>query len=191
MNVNEISVSDLRQMFSDTIVRYNKNPVYIAHISNNRFVDCVNIGNGKEFTVAFDDVGWDFKPINTGYVNIQGFALFITRMPLRQFKQGLHHDNIKIKLNSNRDDGRLRKAYDRVRGLNCRPIYQMAKNIYPSIQQAIELLEDNNVEVAFDRQFAINSAGDLFYRSELVGNVDMETATPIFFKEFEFLRKAL
>lgn len=192
MKIEEIELHDLRQMFQNSLVRYNTEPVMIGHVSAGFRADCVFIGNNEEQVLDLRDEKFDFKPVNTGYVNLQGYSFFITRLPRRQWKQGLSKDNVEIKYNlPYADDGRFEKAYHRVVNLDCKPLYNTIKNIYPSLAQAVESFEDNNVEIAFDRQFCVNKNGMLFYKGSEVGKVDLNTLKIEFKKEFHFLEKAL
>lgn len=191
MNLAEIEYADLSAMFKDTVVKYNNTPVYILHINPGLRADILNLGNGEESVKSLLDNEWCFKPINTGYVNIQGYSFYISRIPSRQWKQGLHRENVKIKYNFPYGDVRMNIGYERVRTLICKPLHNMARKIYPSLQQAVEMFEDGNTEIAFDRQFCVSRTGVLYYKTEEVGGVDLDTLEVKFDKRYEFLRKAL
>lgn len=191
MNLNEVSVDDLKVMFQSSVVRYGGVPVYVSHISPEKTAFFTVIGNASEKVAKLDDPLWDMRPINTGYVNVLGFSPFIYRLPKRQFKQGLCHDNAVTRYNMPYGDDRQSAAIDKANSLICSPIHNMACNIYPSLHQAIEMFEDANVEVAFDRQFCVNSYGHLYYKARRVGDVCLNTAKITFAKQFEFLKAAL
>lgn len=192
MNIAEIEIQDLRTMFQHTLVRYNSNPVMISHIGGDKRADCFFIGNNEEQTIPLDDVKFNFKPVSLGYVNVQGYCFYTSRTTRRQYKQGLSVDNVKIKINGGelRAD-RQHAAFERLRGLTCKGLHNTVKSIYPSLQNAIEMFEDEVEEVAFDRQFAINKLGLLYYKAENVGIVNLKTLRIEFTPEYEFLRKAL
>lgn len=192
MNIAEIGIQDLRTMFQNTLVRYNNNPVMITHINNNKKADCVFIGNNDEQTIPLDDEKFNFKPVSLGYVNIQGYCVYLSRTTRRQYKQGLCIDNAKFKLNGgDLQADRQHAAYERVKQLTCKAIHNTVKNVYPSLQNAIEMFEDEAHEVAFDRQFSVNKYGRLYYKAEPVGDVNLQTHEIVFPPEFEYLRKAL
>lgn len=192
MNIAEIEIQDLRTMFQHTLVRYSNNPVMITHISADKKADCLFIGNNEEQTIPLEDAKFNFKPVSLGYVNIQGYCFYVSRTTRRQYKQGLSVDNVKFKLNGEElKADRQHAAYERVKGLSCKALHNTIKNVYPSLQGAIEMFEDEAEEVAFDRQFAVNKRGNLYYKGELVGNVNLQTHEINFPPEFEYLRKAL
>ncbi len=190
MNLQDASVADLKMMFENTVVKRNNIPVFIHSVNNNRKVDFINLGNSDEGYASIEDGFWDFKPVSTGYVNIMDYSFYITRIPRRQYKQGLHHENIKIGYNCPYDDQRQSTAFERVKSLRCKPLYNTINNVYPSLQQALELLEDECVDVAFDRQFSVDKGGRVYYKTRYVGDVD-KAGKIVFFDDFEFLRKAL
>lgn len=192
MNIQEISLADQRQMFQNCLVLYNTDPVWIGHIGDGCRADCTFIGNNEERVLDLRDEKFDFTPVNTGYVNLQGYSFFLSRTTRRQWKQGLSPDNVSIKYNvMYGDNGRFEGAYHRLKGLNCRPIYNTVKNIYPTLEQAIESFEDMVREVAFDRQFSVNYLGQLYYKGSLVGAVNLINAKIKFFENFKHLEKAL
>lgn len=192
MNLADISLADQKQMFQNSLVRYGTEPVWIHHIGDRCLADCLFIGNNEDKVLDLRDEAFNFKPVNTGYVNIQGYSFFVTRMPHRQWKQGLSIDNVNIRYNHPyNDNGRFQNAYNRVKELTCKPLYNTIKNIYPSLEQVVESFEDNVVEGAFDRQFAVNNLGWLFYKGEQSGLVDLKTLKITFNPGMEFLEKAL
>lgn len=192
MNIQEISLADQRQMFQNSLVLYNTNPVWIGHIGYECVADCTMIGNNEECALDLRDEKFDFTPVNTGYVNLQGYSFFLSRSTRRQWKQGLSPDNISVKYNTlYTDNGRFENAYHRVKELRCKPIFNTVKNIYPSLEQAIESFEDNVREVAFDRQFSVNHQGFLYYKGYLVGNVNLYSHKITFNNEYKYLERAL
>lgn len=191
MNLQEISLADQRQMFQGSLVRYDGEPVVIQNISHGGLVDCLFIGNNSEKALVLYDKLFDFKPVNTGYVNIQGYTFFVSRTTRRQFKQGLSRDNVNIKYNVAYGNERHNSAFERLMSLSCKPLYNTIKNIYPKLEQAVESFEDNVVEAAFDRQFSVNSNGSLFYKAKEVGQVKLDTLKIDFYPDYEYLRNAL
>lgn len=191
MNLQEISLADQRQMFQGSLVRYDGEPVVIQNISYGGLVDCLFIGNNSEKALVLYDKLFDFKPVNTGYVNMQGYTFFVSRTTRRQFKQGLSMDNVNIKCNLAYGNERHNSAFERLMSLRCKPLYNTIKNIYPKLEQAVESFEDNVVEAAFDRQFSVNANGTLFYKAKEVGQVRLDTLQIDFYPDYEYLRNAL
>lgn len=190
MNIKEASHQDLRQMFDKSIVTYDTHPIFIHHVNDDKSVDVSSLGNNKEARLHLSDEKFDFTPVSLGYVNVQGSCFYLTRVPRRQWKQGLHHDNVEIKYHEAGypEDRRWMSAYNRIKELSCKPLYNTIKNIYPTLEEAVNLLQEDR-EVAFDRQFAINKDFIIFYKAQAVGYYN--DGEIVFNANKEFLRKAL
>lgn len=111
--------------------------------------------------ISLMDEGVNLRKIPLGYVNIWGEALYLRRQPARQQRQGLCNANVVV---SNRQRNRQKpRLFDLAySGEFC----DMVRGIYPSVNEAIKLFEDDphRISVAIHRHFAIHIDRDLnFY----------------------------
>ena len=51
-------------------------------------------------------------------------------------------------------------------------LYKTYENIYPSYEEAFEMAVDKGIPTAFDRSFAIDYRGRLYYRTKLIGTAN-------------------
>lgn len=100
------------------------------------------LGSNNTYTAHVNElVVNDYK---LGYMNSGKSLYYLTRMPKKQYKQGIREDTI----------------WDSIQGLYIDPYYKGMANtlmgVYPSIKSSIELVECEDVEgCAFHRNFAI------------------------------------
>jgi hypothetical protein len=197
---DKISLDDLRTMHKDTLVRYKGYLVYIVDFVSAKRVEILHLNTGDYMVVPFNTKCFDFSPIRIGYVNHRGVALYVTRSPVRQYKQGMSPQNIKvslpdgIRINTDYKRSMAQSAYDEIRSLKDVAICFNLDGEYPSVADVIASLT-NSEEVlirAFDKQFAIDSSLNLYYKTEKVGRV--VSTNPIEFKfnpDKEYLRELL
>lgn len=109
----------------------------------------------------------DIDPVPLGYCNIQGKALYVTRMPMRQdWKQGLRKNNICLS-NGQKFPASIGTLADTIRGN------------YPSFTEAIMKLKtsvnknpfnrslDKPTSIGFARDFSVLDKGEVQYKGIL------------------------
>ena len=89
---------DAIQALSQSIIVYNNLPAYVRGCSDRNTMRICPLGPEAEGeNVAIDSPLTDLTPVSLGYVNnIEGRALFSSRMPARRWKQGLNEGNLHI-----------------------------------------------------------------------------------------------
>jgi hypothetical protein len=195
-----ISLEDLRTIHKDTLVRYKGCLVYIVDFVSAKRVEILHLDTRKHSIVQFNTQYFDFSPIRIGYVNYRGVALYITRSPIRQYKQGISPYNIKvslpnnIRLNTDYKKSMVQSAFDEIKCLKDVALLLHIDGNYPSIEDAISSVigSEDVVLKAFDKQFAIDSLLNLYYKTDKVGAV--VTTNPVSFKfdkDKEYLRELL
>ena len=103
-----------------------------------------------------------------GYAYFNGAAQYLLRLPLkRSFKQGLRVETVAV-LKSNKAFASvgevLFNSTEFKSGLSC-----CLHDSYPSLDCALEILEESGGSVPLSRSFAIDDFGSLFYKGEVVG----------------------
>ena len=141
-----------RSRLLNTIVLYEGDPVEIEHVGDGLAVYTKLKGGGADRCHLSS---LDLTPIRLGYFNHDGDAYYLKRLPKRHdWRQGLRGNNVNMP-----------------RLLN-QGVVALCKGTYPPFERACSMVEDGHSVVAFSRQFAIDSSGDLEYRGNyIVGGV--------------------
>lgn len=124
----------------------------------------------------------DLSTIPLGYFNSYRGASYLSRRPLRQWKQGLRYQNLHA---GNGNTNGLYEAIDYV-----------AKGIYPKYDFCLEtLFNEECPSVAFARRFAVakKPAGEarLLYKDRNVGRVMADNGELVLDNKFFFLKETL
>ena len=158
---------DAQQHLLGTVVMYAGAPAYVHEIApsaSGAFV--VSLGHLPRYRNIFqvDLFDGQFEPrgIRLGYCNIvnAGRATFLSRIPSRQYHQGLHRTNLRIPED---ETGRRHTNFEHL--LTDAGFADCLRNIYPSYKEALNLLENPNIlSAAFHRYFAVSKDELGFYR---------------------------
>lgn len=106
--------------------------------------------SGRSVVFDLDDPLFNCSNYNIGYVNMSGFAGWFYRIPLKQWRQGLRYDQVRMK-------GSKSHIEQYVTMKASKQVSQMLENTYPKYEEAAEMLksEDSNI-VAFHKNFAMS-----------------------------------
>jgi hypothetical protein len=145
-----------------TVCLYKNEPV-LVETRNHKDKKTVSIlsleGEPSEVDYTSDDFSYTFGVI--GYVNHLGTASYLTRIPVRRWKQGLSETNVNV-LNS--------KGFSARTLLKSKGFSDMIKNKYPSLKKAAEELSSGRCEsIAVSHNFAFITEGIDFYSLEYRG----------------------
>lgn len=88
---------DARMRLLNSVVRFKDQAVTITDINAGLTVYFTYLATGNASKAAIESRDWDWSPVPTGYVNTNRHAVYVERMPVRKWKQGLHRDNTKIR----------------------------------------------------------------------------------------------
>lgn len=155
----------------DTIARLvDGTPIYIQHIDaagNVIYFDVEAIGIGAAKITRMDAI--NPEPVPLGYMNAKSGCTYLSRMPVRKWKQGL-----RLNENCNSTNG----------GLNNPDYVALAKTIrgeYPKFNDVVKAVAKganpfkgakNALMKAWHRVWAYDAGtGAVHYRGEVVGNV--------------------
>ena len=169
-----------RSRLLHTIVLHEGKPVEVGHIEGGKAI-LQHLKDGTTVNVQLSEI--DLTPIRLGYFNHGGDAHYLKRLPKRNdWRQGLRGNNVNMP-----------------RLLNT-GVIELCKGTYPSFEEACDMVEDGHDCVAFSRQFAIGSDGDLEYRGsflvghtkegDVVGGV-CRLETPVLVDKYKYLAEAL
>lgn len=155
----------------DTVVLYDGKPVYIVRVNMPEDEDrkeiarvffydlpLVNRGANKETRKYLSSKKFDLAPFKMGYMNYNGSAVFVSRSPIRQNRQGLSQAVTTF------TDCKGRRYEDINFNTMCHSqgFVDMVNGVYPNFKDAGELLGDKETSsIAVSRTFAFVIDHDL------------------------------
>ena len=92
-------VHDIQLYLTGSIIRINRTPIYIRGTDDGRkapVIHIVRLKDGKQDKISINDERLNFLPVPLGYVPTEEDPTYISRQPLRKWKQGLSNENIRI-----------------------------------------------------------------------------------------------
>lgn len=174
---------------SDSIIMHKNHPTYIASVDGTGMVEHKFLDNPHEDYKKEHLQHFDLTPVKLGYMNLSnGGAVYASRLPLRNWKQGLQlrqvvsPDLIRVQV-----------------GMESPAFVNTLLGAYPTIKKCVEfLVNQESKTLAFCREFALNRPNkkaccNLSYKGVDVGHLDLntQTTTPILWEQFTFLRETL
>ena len=169
------TVDEVKSRLEGTVVLYQDDPVYITRVSMPDAEDRKEIarvffvplplgkeglikGGGKEVRKYLSSKHFDLAPFKMGYMNHNGEATFVSRAPVRQYKQGFSQTTAVF------TDCRGRKS-ERIGFANAireQGFLDMVKGKFPDFKTAGDMLGDKEVSsVALSRSFCFIVDHDL------------------------------
>lgn len=106
------------------------------------------MGSGRGITCSIDDADFNCSNYNIGYVNVMRAAAWFYRIPFKQYRQGLRHDQVGVKYSQ--------RAFSDITFQPGKPLCAMLENSYPDFETSSGLLraQEANI-VAFHKDFAM------------------------------------
>jgi hypothetical protein len=163
------TAEEIRFRLENTIVLYEGLPVFITKTRRgDELVDDKDISRvyfqkmpfkrgQKEERRYLSSKKFDLKPFPMGYFNSEGKALYASRRPVRQNKQGLSANTLIID-----DDGRQRGGFGFEDIIRDQGFCDMILGVYPSFKDAGDIIDkDGCNSVAISRAFALAMDDDL------------------------------
>ena len=190
----ELTNHDIIQIYQDVLCLYKGAPVKVVEVNNVNRMHLFNLLTQRLQWVDF--VFENFGPPlgRIGYVNINNHALYVCRKPVRRFSNGLNKANTVIKQNDGERSEQLRYAMELALERTHSSFVSTMFNVYPTFKEAFELAVENKGSVAFDKSFAVNASGMIFYRASLVGTIPFGSEDPYkteFLVGYEYLSNML
>lgn len=161
-----LSFDDTCRMLQQAIVQYNKRLVFVRHISPDLEATAIDLETGERFTFKAD-----FEKIENpkdgrlGYINQPGRdAFFLIRVAARMYKMGYCNENLSMMKEGNFLP--LRSYL----GCYMEGINDCYHNVFPTFEEGLILAKETGKIVAYDRSFAVNPRGIIFYQTYKVGH---------------------
>lgn len=150
---------------NNTMILYDGRPYLVCNVRGTAakpILECLDLPKQRDvLNIAMDDDLLNFRVFNLGYVNYQGDAHYLTRLPARQQKQGLCDQTVLV------GDGRQGWRFQNVMNDPC--IQDLFAERYPSFREVVDKLKPGH-SMAFSRRFALAMDPDLgFYELRYKG----------------------
>lgn len=182
--MDKLSYADISQQYLANLVSYKGDIVYVSRVFEDRTVKVFDllkqVYKSAEFSLE------DFSVIKSrlGMVNVFDSVIYMSRIPIRKMAIGLNKSNISVNtVPTEYPEGKDDTRYA-VQSLVIAPIVNTLLGIYPSLEEALQQVnKEKPSTIAFDRQFAVNSQSEVFYKTKIVGYVkkSAKSATEIEF----------
>jgi hypothetical protein len=167
-----------KKRLKDTIVFTNDNQiVYVHDILANWQVHCLNLKSKISGHIPASDI--KLEGFKLGLTNITPYAVYVERKPMRNsWKQGLSLGSLRV---SKDPLGRFSFPHS---------LIQTLSENFPKLSTCYNSMKNSQkVSIAFSKDFGIDKDGNLFYRTDVVGEWNKKG---IFLKEpFFYLQEHL
>lgn len=175
------NIEDVKTKLIGTYVYYDGKAMFCKDCSINekeKFVIGLMAPNARNRKwVELDDPKLNYMNFNLGYTNGMKWAVWWYRIPQRQYRQGLRHDQVGMLASND-----MFKHYAEL-NFN-KPTFEMMENIYPKFEEIFKPLQDGHANImAFHKDFA--ATWDKFHKDLIIEYKGTQFAS--FKKDFEIV----
>jgi len=168
---------DIKARLRHTIILYKKKPIYVLDTDGDGLL-CRYLSTDRRFRVEARDLKLDMSSVPLGNLNTKWGVAYLSRVPIRRYKQGLSFDNLHA-IKSFRESLRYLHHF---KDLNMTILGK-----YPSLKRAKESVDERNIHVAFSRTLSLGRNDCLFYKGQHIGWYD--TKTFLFRRDYSFMKE--
>jgi hypothetical protein len=189
-----LSRADIQQQYYNNVVLFKGVPVKVVDVYPDKTVSVIVVKTKKlQDNVPFNHETFQAPNFRLGMCTLNGETAYLTRTPVRKMGIGISTENISyVRV------GGIGNGYDfldEILKLVGEPVYNTIIGIYPNVEDAFSQasLITGGV-VAFDRQMAVDSSANIYYKDKIVGKYVTNTkAAPFisFSSRYSFLTKIL
>lgn len=188
----ELSHADIQQLYDKCLMIHKGVLVKIVNFMFNNpvEVELLNLSTGKKLWHEFNTEDFSVPAKRIGYVNIMQSAVFVSRVPVRRYHLGINANNIHLDFpKGGAFIGDKYRVKDKIVALNCKEIYMAYSGQYPDMMLAYQQAKEWLSCCAFDKQFAVDAGGKVFYKDQFVGM--MNEAAIDWNEGYQYLETAL
>lgn len=157
---------DMNMRLADSLVMHGGRPFYVKEYmygDNALYGYYTDKDRNEDKLIKLPNRYLDIRPPRLGYMNTRRNSYYVSRVPVRRYKQGLNRQNIAVgALN-------IEPGLNRGDTIRCVELARCILNKYPSLDECLEKLQDGRNACAFHRHWAITAGGELHYRGNPVG----------------------
>ena len=188
--LHDTYIEDYNLIFNQSLLIVDGVPFFIVDITEDVATGYV-VGSGRRINIRLTE-NTSIKMPRLGYINYCGTCFYWYRTTPRKFIFGVNAGNTTL-IDAERWFSRteINIKRDFYLDLSSPYIYNTVNGVYPSFTDALGMLqEQDEFEVAFDRQFSVSKDGDVYYKALKVGSVEKDSSI-LLLNEFNYLSKAL
>lgn len=164
------NVNDARRVLDNTLIRIGGVPVYANRVNEEGNLEYFNIKTKKRHLIDANSKDIDTTPVQLGFVNGYGSAVYVSRATPRVMKQGLSNDNMVVETILRNEGSNI--LADQVISLKSELLINTIDGDYPSFADALKSVTDGDSElVAFSRHLAISKNFNIYHRTAKIGKV--------------------
>lgn len=168
----ELSFDDIVQQYSDCVILYKGKPHKVKEIDHPNKVKIFDLITQRSKWVDFSFKTFAPPVLRLGYVNLDEVAVFVYRIPVRNFYTGINNINCKVIANKGSfTKNNVNTVVEKVSRMDSPEFADMLLGHYPPLKEAIKRAQEFIGSVAFDKQFAVDHEGSVFYKGVRVGDV--------------------
>lgn len=191
-----LSPGDISQQYLHCVVLYKGEPVKVTAVGEGvpTKVNITNLKTQKKSSVLFNLQDFTPPDFRLGMLNTESGAVWVSRKPVRKMHVGLCKGNIVVEALPAPYLDRADRVIQSVYNLNSVELAECISGEYPDFRTCIEYVKEFVTTVAFERQFAIDTAFNIYYKTRHVGNLPKNCRTVeriTFLKEYQHLHMAL
>lgn len=162
----------IMQMFHGSICMYKGIPVFFSSINAELSVVYYELVDQKKRVAKFSLEHFTSPSARLGMVNVMDGAVWTSRLPVRRYSVGINRDNFRVSsIPGAAYPSSAQDAVYRIQGRNCPEIGHTLLGEFPSFAEAFAQAKESDGTCAFDRQFAVDNEGYIYYKMKQVGKV--------------------
>lgn len=145
--------------------------------------DIKAIDDAAPVSVLSNNNDLSLEPIPLGNINFKGECKYISRMPGRQWKQGLNGNNVLAY-----EPGRGWRPFD----IQTPALMHMFENKYPNIHEAIQRVCNDEVRsMAFSRNFSYDGGGRVMFKCRTPIGQALQDGKVVLNRGYDWIREHL
>lgn len=173
-----MSEADIETLYHNCLFIHEGALVKVHSISfgtNPATFTLINLSTGKSTKVVFDQDAFKVPEKRIGFVNIMKSVVYVVRLPLRRYHLGINANNIEVRTPDGipYPMGRI-ETLSQLSNLNKVEVYNAYAGKYPSLAESVKNAKEWKGACAFDKQFAVDFQGKIYYKENCVGKMDGE-----------------
>lgn len=167
----DLNHDDIVQQYHNTTIFYKGKPHKVKRIGMDD-VTIMDLRTQRRKDVEFKLK--DFLPVQTrlGMVNMDGVSVYVRRTIRKQYLTGLNNTNTECVAIAGLTPIDRRVIVEKVKEMECPEFADMLLGHYPTVQSAYNQAVKIGGTVAFDKQWALDAIGNVFLRTELIGQYE-------------------
>lgn len=182
--MDELSYADISQQYLNNLVSYKGQIVYVSRVFEDKRVKIMFMDSRLTDTIVFDRKDFSVIKSRLGMVNVCDSVVYMSRIPVRKMGIGINKGNINTSLLPVQYPQGKEDTLYCIRSLTQEGILHTLQGKYPTFKKALQKVKNERPRtIAFDRQFAVDSDGAIYYKTYYVGAIPegSETVSEIVF----------